>query len=273
MDERLRSVSARISGRIKRLRGDDDENQVVVSHIDDDPDAEPLPPLAVPADDTDDELQTLDAEDAPPVEIPEEVGLLDLFEALDPLPPLPLTAPHDIALSEVVVRLSRQGDAGLLQDRRVRRVMDLLGDRLKVTVSPEGITVRGVLRSRHTAWKHLEQLSFTSRYDLLRGGLVAKTAKDYAGKLFPLPVPGLEWLLRRLVGGVVSLYERRLLTADQQEDLRAGLGHSLTDIERRGLDIELTGALRVLMFFSFGLSEAIKSEAADRGIKVVGLTD
>ena len=133
--------------------------------------------------------------------------------------------------------------------------------------------MRGLLRTRHTPWKNMQQLAFTSRYELLTGHLVTQLADDIAGRIFPLPIPGLSWLLRRIVGGITSLYERRRFTPEELEELRTGLGHALTDIERRGLDIELTGALRVLMFFSFGMSAAVKAEAADRGVKVTGATD
>ena len=188
------------------------------------------------------------------------------------MPPLPLTAPHQISLTVVALRLSGFSKDPLLEDRRVKRVMDLLGDRLTVTVSPDGITVRGLLRTRHTPWTKMQQLTFLNRYDLVKGGLVARLADDIAGKILPIPVPGLAWLLRRIVGTVGNIYGRRALTPEEQEELRAGLGHALTDIERRGLDIELAGALRVLMFFSYGLSAAIEAEAAARGIKVVDIT-
>lgn len=83
------------------------------------------------------------------------------------------------------------------------------------------------------------------------------------------PVPGLKWVLRRLVGGVAGLYERQKYAEEEVEDLRAELGLVLTAIERRGFDIELSGALRFIAFFSYGLSAAVEREAKDRGIKVV----
>ena len=75
------SMKARIGGGIQRLRGDDSpdsdadvadsdvadsdvaDSDVIVTDVDDDPDAEPLPPPAVAADDpeTDEELARLDA--------------------------------------------------------------------------------------------------------------------------------------------------------------------------------------------------------------------
>lgn len=112
---------------------------------------------------------------------------------------------------------------------------------------------------------------FTSRYDQVKGQLVAQVADDVAARLLPMPVPGLTWLIGRIVGGVGNLYERRNLTPEELETLRTGLGHSLIVIQRRGMDIELAGALRLLMFFSFGISTALKSEAAARGITVEGL--
>ena len=269
MPNPLRSVTARVTDGIQRLRGEGDKP---VSHVDDDPNAEPLPPPPT-VEAADQELADLDESAAPPIEIPEEKGIVELFAEVDPIPPLPLTAPHEMGLAVVVVGLAQAiSDVGLLRDRRVRRVLDLVGDRLSVTVGPDGITVRGLLRSRHTPWKRIQQLTFTSRYDQWRGKLVTDLADDVSGRMIPFPVPGLKWLLGRIVDGIASVVEDRVFTAEELEKLRVRLGHSLTDIERRGLDIELAGPLRVLMFLSFGLSEAVKAEAANRGVKVVGTT-
>ncbi len=148
-------MAARITDGSERLRGDD-EASVVVTDVDGDPEAEPVAAPDTAADAAaDEELARLDAGDASPVELPDDIGLVDLFGDLD-CPTPPLTAPHEISLLE---------------------------------------------------------------------------------------------------------------------ELKTGLGHALTDIERRGLDIELSGALRVLTFFSFGLSAAIEAEAADRGVNVVIATD
>jgi len=274
--DRLRSVqdavTDRLPGRAPEAPAGDEpvvsrgDGDTVVSHVDDDPVAEPLPPLA-DDDGEEGDLSGLDDEEAPPVEIPEDVGLVELFRRLDPVPPLPLTAVHETGLTSLVGGLSEIVDIGLLRDRRVRAVLARLSDRLIVGVGPDGIGVRGVVRSRDTPWARIDQLTFVSRYQMLRGGLVNQLVED-ASTYYP-PVPGLKWVLRRVVGGVASLYERRKYADADVEDLRTELGLVLTDIERRGLDIELSGALRFVAFFSYGLSAALEREAKDRGIKIV----
>jgi hypothetical protein len=261
----FRSVVGRVKGELDRRRKDED---TPVVDGDDDPDGEPLPPLTA----EDVELAKLDEEDAPPVEIDQDKGIVDLFGDIDPLPSLPLTGPHEIGLVLIVQRLARVSE-DLLADARVRRVLALLGDRLTLTVGPDGITVRGLLRTRHTPWDKVKQLSFTSRYDQFKGRLVTQIAEDISGRLLPVPIPGLNWLIRRIIGGIGNLWENRAFTAEELEQMRAGLGYTLTDIERRGLDIELAGALRLVAFFSFGLSMAILSEADDRGITVTGIDE
>lgn len=264
--DRLRSVTGLVTD---RLGGNPSEppraGGEAASHVDDDPVAEPLPPLPGGGDDA--ELCGLDDEEAPPVEIPEDVGLADLFRRLDPVPTLPLTSVHETGFASLVGRLSEIVDTGLLRDRRVRAVVERLGDCLTVAVGPDGIRVRGVVRTRDTPWAGIDQLSFVSRYEMLRGGLVNQLVED-ASAYLPR-VPGLKWVLRRVVGGVASLYERRKYSDDEVEDLRVELGLVLTDVERRGLDIELSGALRFVAFFSYGLSAAIEREAHARGVKVV----
>jgi len=242
---------------------------VPVVDVDDDPEAAPLPSLAT--DPADEALRRLDDGEAPPVDMRDDIQLVELFAAIDPVPMLPLTAPYEIGLGVVVRRLARVSDQDLALDANVRRVLRLLGDRLSVSAGPDGISVRGLVRTRHTPWSKVQRLTFTSRYDQVKGQLVAQVADDVAARLLPVPVPGLTWLIGRIVGGVGNLYERRNLTPEELETLRAGLGHSLVAIQRRGMDIELAGALRLLMFFSIGLSTALKSEAAARGIAVEGL--
>lgn len=265
MADLFRSAARRMKDELTKRRRDDD---IPVVDVDHDPDAEPLPPLA-----TDDaELAQLDDEHAPPVGIPYDIGVVDLFGAIDPAPPLPLTGPHEMGLVLAVQRLARVSE-DLLADARVRRVLGLLGDRLSLTVGPDGITVRGLLRTRHTPWEKVKQLSFTSRYDQFKGRLVTQMAEDISGRLLPVPVPGLNWLLRRIIGGIGNLWESRAYTPEELEEMRTGLGNTLTDIERRGLDIELAGALRLVSFFSYGLSVAVLHEAEARGVKVVGVDE
>ncbi len=89
----------------------------------------------------------LDDEEAPPVEFPEKLGLVELFRRLDPAPPHPLEGPHETGLTALVGRLSEIVDTGLLKDGRVRRVLERMRGRLSLSVGPDGIGVRGAVRS------------------------------------------------------------------------------------------------------------------------------
>ena len=179
-------MTARVKEGVGRVHR---SGHVPAVEVDDDPTAAPLPPIV--ADDAADEaLRRLDDEEAPPVEIRNDIQLVELFAAIDPVPTLPLTAPYEIGLGVVVRRLARVSDQDLGSDANVRRVLRLLGDRLSVTVGPDGISVRGLVRTRHTPWGKLQRLTFTSRYDQVKGQLVAQVADDVAGRLLPVPVPG-----------------------------------------------------------------------------------
>jgi hypothetical protein len=68
---------------------------------------------------------------------------------------------------------------------------------------------------------------------------------------------------------VARFFERRRFSPEELEELRSTLGWVLTDIDRRGLDIELSGPFRGLNFLSMGLSATIEAEAGARGVKVV----
>lgn len=257
---RVKEGATRVKQEVDRRRADGDET--VVSHIDDDPDAEPLPPLDTAG--TED-LADLDAGDAPPVKIPAEMRVIDFFGNIDPPPPLPLTQPHEVGLAQLLRRVAKLDD-DLAEESAADRLIGLLGGRISITVSPDGLTVRGVLRTRHTPWAKVKELRFTNRYDLLKGGLVEQMAEDVKSVV---PIPGLQWLLRRVLGGVVGFFERRRFSPEEIDEARTALGWVLTDIDRRGLDIELSGPFRSLMFLSGGLSATIEAEAGARGIRVV----
>jgi hypothetical protein len=83
-----------------------------------------------------------------------------------------------------------------------------------------------------------------------------------------LPIPGLSWILRRVIGGISTWLEQRFFTPDQVEALRSGAGSALLGIQRRGFDIELSGPLMLVSILAPGLSEAIEQEARLRGIPV-----
>lgn len=266
MADLFRSVAGRVKDGANRVKEEVDKRRAdgdtpVVSHIDDDPDAEPLPPLETAGAD---EMIALDAGDAPPVAIPAEARIIDFLRGLDPPPPLPLTGPHEVGTAQVLRRFAALNPE-LADNAAAARVIGILAGRISITVSPDGLTVRGILRTRHTPWAKVKQLRFSSRYDLLRGDLV----DQIAGDMSVVPIPGLQWLLRRVLGGVAGFFERRRFSPEELEELRTTLGWVLTDIDRRGLDIELSGPFRGLTVLSMGLSATIEAEAEARGITMV----
>lgn len=265
MQNRLRSAVTGLTSQAKRLiPGRDDP--VVVTGVDDDPHAEALPPAGPAPEDA--ELAALDEGEAPPMNLADDVLLMDLLREIDPTPAIPLTGRHEAGFVTLLERLAAATNDDLVNDWRVRRVLDLIGDRLSVAIDPQGITVRGLLRRRHTAWDKIGKLTFNSRYELMRGDAITKLAEDIKQRLMPIPIPGLSWLLRRVVGGISNWLERRVFTPEDIESMKSGAGNALTHIERPGFDVELSGPLLLLSILAPGLSEATEAEARRRGVNV-----
>ena len=257
MKDRLRRLAASVSeataGVGQRLRP---------AAVDDpDDDAELLPPLP---EGHDAELEALDQADDDDVEL----GLghfTELLRRLDPPPPLPLTEPFSSGLVPLLIRWGdAEGSACFLSDRRVRRVLGVISDRFTVTVAPEGITVRGLLRRRFTPWERVQQLTFVERYEMIRDHAL-EGAIDQLLRTMPVPIPGLRWVLRKVVDAI----EQRL-PQSQLDALAEGGGSALQHIRRRGFDLELTSALALVVFLSDSLSTVAAAEAQRRGIPVEG---
>jgi hypothetical protein len=118
-------------------------------------------------------------------------------------------------------------------------------------------------------WKHVQQLTFTSRYDLLRGDYFEKLIGDIKSRLMRVPVPGLSWLLQRMVGGLAGWLEQKVFTPEEIDSMKKGAGLALTHVRGRGPDIDLSGALLLVSILGPGLSEATEQEARRRGIPIV----
>ena len=267
MQDRLRKArqtAAQLAERAQRLRpGGSSENDAT----DDDEVDEELPAVDV-SDPANEDLARLDDDDADPIVIDSERSLIELLREIDPTPEVPLTTVHEVGFVSLLRRLGELADTGLLEDSRARRILDLVGDRLSISVGPDGITIRSLVRRRHTPWRHVQGLTLESRYELLRGDGLNKLAEDVKNKLLPLPIPGLSWILRRVIGGISNWLEHRLLTPEQIESMRSGAGNALVGVKRRGFDIELSGPLLLVSIIAPGLSESIEQEARNRGIPV-----
>ena len=264
LSERLRATAGRVADGAKDLGRRASESRSR-SRIDQDPEAEELPPLDGDREE-DTELARRDRGDAPPIEIPAHLRMVDFLRRIDPVPELPLTAVHESGLRAVMVRTANLVNADL--DRFAMRALNRIVNRLTITVGPDGITVRGAFRSRHTQWKHIKELTLASRYDVFREQMAGDYADDI-GNFLP-PIPGLNWVLRRIMGGITGLVERRIYEPSEIAGMRQDLGWVLTDIKRRGFDIEIDGALQPVALLSMGLSQAIIHEAQRRGVKLAG---
>ena len=139
---------------------------------------------------------------------------------------------------------------------------------MSISAGPDGITVRSLVRRRHTPWSKVQRLTLSGRYDLLRGDGLTKLVDDIKSRMIPIPIPGLSWLLRRVVGGIANWLEQKFFTEDQIEALRGGAGNAVLGIQRRGFDIELSGPLLLVSILAPGLSEAVEHEAKARGIAI-----
>ena len=232
----------------------------------DDEDDDDLPEVDV-TDPADVDLARLDEEDADPIAIDADRSLLDDLREIDPTPPLPLTDTHEAGFALLIRRMDKVVGTGLTDQAVVRRILDLVGDRLTLWVGPDGITVRGLLRRRHTAWKHVEHLTFAGRYDMLRSGYLTKIIDDIKAKV-GLPIPGLSWLIRKVVNTIAKWLEQRIFTPEEVESLKERGGNALLAIQRRGRDIELSGPLLLVSILAPGFSEAVEHEARARGIDV-----
>jgi PH (Pleckstrin Homology) domain-containing protein len=270
MKDRLRAArdaAAELAEKAQRLLpgGSSDDDDVTVEDDDEDED---LPDLEV-SDEDHMELAHLDDEhDAAPLTMGEaQVSIFEQLHKIDPTPSVPLTEKHEVGLVSLLDRFAEMADtgAGVLEDKRTRKIMDLVGDRLSISVSPDGITVRSLLRRKHTPWKRVQGVTIEGRYDLVRNDGMAKLLE---GVQSPFPVPGLGWLLRRVTKGIAVWVERRLMTEEGVAAAHQSSGIVLLGVKRWGRDIELDGPLLLVAFMAPGLAVAVEQEARMRGIPV-----
>lgn len=213
------------------------------------------------------DLTRLDREEADPIAIDAHASLFDDLRAVDPTPPLPLTDVHEASFVSLIRGLDKVEGTNLTDQAVVRRILDLVGDRLTLRVGPDGVTVRGLLRRRRTAWNHVEHLTFAGRYEMLRSGYLTRIIDDVRSRV-GLPIPGLSWLIRKVVNGIANWLETRIFTEEEIASLQVGSGSVLLAIQRRGRDIELSGPLLLVSILAPGFSEAVEHEARARGIAV-----
>lgn len=249
-----------------------------VSHVDDDPDAVELEPLELDVHD-EERLRELDAEadlgrppsrdDPEAIHVPEDSSFFDLLrERVDPGPGVPVGQRHEAQLVGLVRNLAiASGDPGLADSADTNRIARFLGDRLSLVVDPTGVTVVGLVRRRSVAWTDLQRVRVTSRYEALRDRMTAGATSQALARA--VPIPGLRWLVGKVTGAMVEWLEGLASRHVDVDGLREESGLVVTDLERRGLDIELDGLLGIVAVLAAGTCDAIVAEARLRGIEVV----
>ena len=83
-----------------------------------------------------------------------------------------------------------------------------------------------------------------------------------------VPIPGLRWLVGKVTGAMVEWLEALASRHVDVDGLREDSGLVVTDLEKRGLDIELDGLLGIVSVLAAGTCDAIIGEARLRGIEV-----
>jgi hypothetical protein len=274
MKDRLRQArqaAADLAGKAQHLRpggpsSDDPETD------DEDEVDEELPALDV-SDAAHEELVRLDegedGDDEAPDVIETRESFFDLLRKVDSTPPLPLAEVHEVGLATMLRRLSELGGAGFVEDGRVKRVLAIIGDRLSISVGPKGITVRSLIRRKHTPWKRVRAVKLEGRYEMARGDGVAKLMESVRSAIVPFPVPGLTWLLRKVCNSIADFIERRMDSEGEIAAAREGAwGNVFLGVKRWGPDVGVEGPLLLVALMSPGLADAIEGEARARGIAV-----
>lgn len=230
---------------------------------DDDPDGVDLEPLAIiddpELDDLDDPVNDTDAPIVP--DSLDQARLPKLLDKLDPAPELPLTEPFTAGLRSLLGRWVDAQPSGVLADRRTRRVLEMVGSRFTVTVTDETISITGLIRTRDTKWSRVQEVVLEDRYTLFTDQVVAGSVAMLLGRRL-LPIPGLGWLLRGVIGLMESMIPDGWRNSMQHES-----GHAFSSIRRSmARDVELAGPLALVAFLSEGLTATIAHYAEERGV-------
>jgi hypothetical protein len=184
-----------------------------------------------------------------------------LLSRLHPTPPLPLTGEFAAGLGPLLTAVADQ-IGGVLRSRRARWVIDRIGDRYTLTVSPEGISSKGLLRTRTVRWSDATAVELEPLTVLVARRVIAGTATSMAGRV--VRIPGLRWLIRKvlgLIGDVLADATGKVTPESVPSTLVAVRSPD-------GDGIELDGPLALTSALSRGITAAAVSEATDRDIPV-----
>ena len=139
---------------------------------------------------------------------------------------------------------------------RLGCVLEAVDRRAGVRVDDDGITVRGLVRTRQIAWDRIERIELDNRVDVVLGSLT---------RFLPVRrVPVIGGLLTDGVRAFSAAATRRLVP-----DQRRRAGWVVATIHRRGLlrgDVEVDGGAWLTAVLHPRLTEAIESHAAMRHV-------
>lgn len=139
---------------------------------------------------------------------------------------------------------------------RLGGLRDLVDERAGVRVDDTGITVRGLLRTRHTSWDRVERIELDNRLDVL---LAAVT------RFLPVRrVPLVGGLLTDAARAASTGATRRLVPGQRRR-----AGWVVARIHRRGLlhrDIEVAGGAWLTTVLNPSVSESVQAHAAMRHV-------
>lgn len=139
---------------------------------------------------------------------------------------------------------------------RLGRLLDAVDERAGIRVDDTGITVRGLLRTRHTSWARIERIELDNRLDVAVAALT---------RFLPVRrVPVVGGLLTDGVRSLSAEATRRLVPKR-----RARAGWVVATIHQQGMlrrDVEIDGGAWLTAVLHPRLTEAIESHAAMRHI-------
>lgn len=142
--------------------------------------------------------------------------------------------------------------------RRFERFLELVDRRAGVRIDDTGITVRGLLRTKHTSWQRVARIELDNRLDVV---LAAAT------RFLPVRrVPVVGGMLTDGVRAAAGAATRRLLPGTRER-----LGWVVATVHRDGLlhrDIEVDGGAWLTAVLNPALNEAVQAHASMRHIPI-----
>ncbi len=184
-----------------------------------------------------------------------------VLRTLHPAPPLPLTEPFSAGLSPLLHDLGGHV-GGLLEGRRAERVLHRLGSRFTVTVDPEGVSAKALLRTRRLAWRDIEHVEVAGQSEVIARQILGRMADRYVSRL--IPIPGVSWLIRKLLGTLTDVLADLVSRPDES------IEPVVVAVTTKGRgDLAFDGLLGIVVLLSHGFTVAVLDRAEAHGVLVV----